>query len=121
MSYTIEGVVKMINAGFTADEIRALDTDGLFTYAADSAPADPAPADPPPANPAPAADPAPADPAPAAVSVDELKQAINDGFAGMLQAFQTAAVVGSNQNMLKAKTSEDILAEVISPQINKGV
>lgn len=115
MSMTLESISKMLDAGFTADEIRVLDTDGLFTYAEKP--------DPEPAPEAAAPEPAPkaADPEPApkaadpAEGIDDLKKAINDGFKSIIEAFQVSAVGGSKQNIPTAKTSEDILAEIISP------
>lgn len=120
----IKTVVKLSNAGFSAEEIEELlapkDTNGSDPALNPTpAAADPAPAaaDPTPA----AADPAPAasDPAPAAADpaegIDDLKNAINDGFKSIIEAFQVSAVGGSQQNIPSAKTSEDILAEIISP------
>lgn len=120
----IKTVVKLSNAGFSAEEIEEFlapkDTNGSdpalnpAPAAADSAPAA---ADPKRA----AADPAPAaaDPKPAAADpaegIDDLKNAINDGFKSIIEAFQVSAVGGSQQNIPTAKTSEDILAEIISP------
>lgn len=113
----IKTVVKLFNAGFSAEEIEELlapkDTNG-------SDPAletEPKTADPKPkaADPEPkASDPEPkaADPA---EGIDDLKNAINDGFKSIIEAFQVSAVGGSQQTIPTAKTSEDILAEIISP------
>ena len=127
----IKTVVKLSNAGFSAEEIEEFlapkDTNGSdpamdpASKAADPAPkaADPAPKA---ADPAPkATDPAPkaADPATKAADpaegIDDLKNAINDGFKSIIEAFQVSAVGGSQQTIPAAKTSEDILAEIISP------
>ena len=68
-----------------------------------------------------AADPEPkaSDPEPKAADpaegIDDLKNAINDGFKSIIEAFQVSAVGGSQQTIPTAKTSEDILAEIISP------
>ena len=118
----IKTVVKLSAAGFSAEEIEDLlapkDTNGsdpaMETKSADPAPkeADPAPKE---ADPAPkATDPATkaADPA---EGIDDLKNAINDGFKSIIEAFQVSAVGGSQQTIPAAKTSEDILAEIISP------
>ena len=120
----IKTVVKLSNAGFSVEEIEEFlapkDTNGsdpamdTAPKAADSAPkaADPAPK---------ATDPAPkaTDPAPKAADpaegIDDLKNAINDGFKSIIEAFQVSAVGGSQQTIPAAKTSEDILAEIISP------
>ena len=117
----IKTVVKLSAAGFSAEEIEDLlapkDTNGSDP-AMETKPADPAPkeADPAPkeADSAPkATDPAPkADPA---NGIDDLKKAINEGFSSIIEAFQVSAVGGSQQKIPTAKTSEDILAEIISP------
>ena len=118
----IKTVVKLSAAGFSAEEIEDLlapkDTNGSDP-AMETKPADPAPKE---ADPAPKeADPAPkaTDPAPKAADpaegIDDLKNAINDGFKSIIEAFQVSAVGGSQQTMPTAKTSEDILAEIISP------
>ena len=111
----IKTVVKLSAAGFSAEEIEDLlapkDTNGSDP-AVETKPADPTPKE---ADPAPkATDPAPkaADPA---EGIDDLKNAINDGFKFIIEAFQVSAVGGSQQSMPAAKTSEDILAEIISP------
>lgn len=120
----IKTVVKLSAAGFTAEEIEDMlapkDTNGsdpaLETEpkAADPASkaADPAPKAEDPASAA--ADPTPAAADPAA-GIDDLKTAINDGFKSIIEAFQVSAVGGSKQTIPEAKTSEDILAEIISP------
>ena len=118
----IKTVVKLSAAGFSAEEIEDLlapkDTNGSDP-AMETKPADPAPKE---ADPAPKeADPAPkaTDPAPKAADpaegIDDLKNAINDGFKSIIEAFQVSAVGGSQQSIPAAKTSEDILAEIISP------
>ena len=118
----IKTVVKLSAAGFSAEEIEDLlapkDTNGSDP-AMETKPADPAPKE---ADPAPkAADPAPkaTDPTPKAADpaegIDDLKNAINDGFKSIIEAFQVSAVGGSQQTIPTAKTSEDILAEIISP------
>ena len=118
----IKTVVKLSAAGFSAEEIEDLlapkDTNGSDP-AMETKPADPAPKE---ADPAPKeADPASkaTDPAPKAADpaegIDDLKNAINDGFKSIIEAFQVSAVGGSQQAIPAAKTSEDILAEIISP------
>ena len=115
----VKTIIKLSEAGFSADEIEEFlapkDTNGSDPAQA----ADPAPkAD----DPTPKAeDPAPKaeDPAPKAANpaegIDDLKNAINDGFKSIIEAFQVSAVGGSQQAIPAAKTSEDILAEIISP------
>lgn len=114
----IKTVVKLSAAGFSAEEIEDLlapkDTNGSDP-AMETKPADPAPKEADPADPAPKeADSAPkaADPV---EGIDDLKNAINDGFKSIIEAFQVSAVGGSQQSIPAAKTSEDILAEIISP------
>ena len=111
----IKTVVKLSAAGFSAEEIEDLlapkDTNGSDP-AMETTPADPAPKE---ADPAPKeADPAlkEADPV---EGIDDLKNVINDGFKSIIEAFQVSAVGGSQQSIPTAKTSEDILAEIISP------
>ena len=110
----IKTVVKLSAAGFSAEEIEDLlapkDTNGSDP-AMETKPADPAPKEADPAEPAPKVE----DPAPKAEGIDDLKNAINDGFKSIIEAFQVSAVGGSQQTIPTAKTSEDILAEIISP------
>jgi hypothetical protein len=121
MSYRIEDITKMLDAGFTADEIKALDTDGLFTYAAPAAPdpKEPEPKEPEPKEPEPK-EPEPKEPAPFDDFAKEVEETINKGFQSIINAFQVAAVGGSQQKIPEAKTSEDILAEIISPYSKEG-
>lgn len=112
MSFNLKTIEKMIDAGFTADEIRTLDTDGLFTYADPKAP-EPKESEPKAQE--------PKEPEPKAqepktnTDFDDLKTAINDGFKSIIEAFQTSAVGGSKQPEVERETSEDILARIISP------
>ena len=110
----IKTVVKLSAAGFSAEEIEDLlapkDTNGSDP-AMETKPANPAPKEADPAEPAPKVE----DPAPKAEGIDDLKNAINDGFKSIIEAFQVSAVGGSQQTIPTAKTSEDILAEIISP------
>lgn len=59
---TIDNVLDLVKAGFTADEVRQMMNGAPLADPADPAPADPVPADTAPADPVPA-DPAPAEPA----------------------------------------------------------
>ena len=121
MSYRIEDITKMLDAGFTADEIKALDTDGLFTYASPAAPdpKEPDPKEPDPKEPEPK-EPEPKEPAPFDDFAKEVEETINKGFQSIINAFQVAAIGGSQQKIPEAKTSEDILAEIISPYSKEG-
>lgn len=126
MSYKIEDITKLLDAGFTADEIKALDTDGLFTYANPAAPdpKEPEPKEPEPKEPEPK-EPEPKNPEPKKPEqfddfAKEVEETINKGFKSIINAFQVAAVGGSQQKIPEAKTSEDILAEIISPYSKEG-
>ena len=123
MSFDVRTVIKLVNAGFNAEEIEDIlapkDTNGSdpAPAAADPTPA-PAAAEPTPAPAAAEPTPAAADPTPAAaepINIDDLKNTVNEGFKSIIEALQVSAVGGSSQNMPPAKTSEDILAEIISP------
>ena len=131
MSYKLEDITKLLDAGFTADEIKALDTDGLFTYAAPAAPdpkepepKDPEPKEPEPKEPEPKEpepnEPDPKEPAQFDDFAKDVEETINKGFQSIINAFQVAAVGGSQQKIPEAKTSEDILAEIISPYSKEG-
>ena len=120
----IKTIVKLSEAGFTAEEIEDMlapkDTNGNYPVL-ETTPKDPeSKTDPKPkADPEPETDPKPkADPEPKtdpAEGIDDLKNAINDGFKSIIEAFQVSAVGSSQQTIPEAKTSEDILAEIISP------
>ena len=127
--FDVRTVVKLVNAGFSAEDIEDIlapkDTNGSAPTPAAATPT-PAPAaatptpSPAAATPTPtpaAAEPTPADatPTPAAVNIDDLKETVNEGFKSIIEALQVSAVGGSSQYMPTAKTSEDILAEIISP------
>ena len=129
--FDVRTVIKLVNAGFSAEEIEDIlapkDTNGSATTPAAATPTPtPAAATPTPTPeaatlaPTPAAatlapTPAAAEPTPAAVNIDDLKNTVNEGFKSIIEALQVSAVGGSSQNMPVAKTSEDILAEIISP------
>ena len=101
----VKTIIKLSEAGFSADEIEE------FLAPKDTNGSDPAMDNP--KDPAPKEDPTPKeDPA---EGIDDLKNAINDGFKSIIEAFQVSAVGGSQQTIPAAKTSEDILAEIIYP------
>ena len=101
MSFNNEDILTLAKAGFTAQQIAALNIVG-------TAPApDPVP-EPEPA-PAPAPEPAPApDPAPAA-TMDEILKSVQ----GLTQTFQNGFIMGAQQP--KPVTAEEILANIINP------
>ena len=120
--FDVRTVIKLVNAGFSAEEIEDIlapkDTNGSATTPAAATPTPtPAAATPTPTPEAAtlAPTPAAAEPTPAAVNIDDLKNTVNEGFKSIIEALQVSAVGGSSQNMPVAKTSEDILAEIISP------
>ena len=96
MSFNNEDILTLAKAGFTAQQIAALNTVGT------TAPA-PAP------EPAPAPAPAPApEPAPAA-TMDEILKSVQ----GLTQTFQNGFIMGAQQP--KPVTAEEILANIINP------
>ena len=118
--FDVRTVIKLVNAGFSAEDIEDIlapkDTNGSAPTPAAATPT-PAPAAATPTPTPAAAEPTPADatPTPAAVNIDDLKETVNEGFKSIIEALQVSAVGGSSQYMPTAKTSEDILAEIISP------
>lgn len=117
----VKNVIRLANAGFTAEEIEDIlapkDTNGSAPEPAASpepVPAEPAPAEPDPVEPIPAESEPETDP------IEEMKTVVNNGFQSIINALQTAAVGSSRQPMPAAKTSEDILAEIISPYSEGG-
>ena len=107
MGYTINDVLTLAHAGFTAGQIAAMTAAAPATPT--PAPAAPAPAAPAPAAPAPApapAAPAPAAPAPAAPApADPLEQILTQLRINALNAAQQPP----------AQSVDDILAEIINP------
>ena len=102
MGYTINDVLTLAHAGFTAGQIAAMTAAAPATPT--PAPAAPAPAAPAPAAPAPA--PAPAAPAPAAPApADPLEQILTQLRINALNAAQQPP----------AQSVDDILAEIINP------
>lgn len=120
MSFDVRTVIKLINAGFNAEEIEDIlapkDTNSSDPAPAAANPtqaqsaAEPTPA---PETAEPTSAPAAAEPQP--INIDDLKNTVNEGFKSIIEALQVSAVGGSSQKMPAAKTSEDILAEIISP------
>lgn len=89
-------IIKLLDAGYTREEILAMDA--------------PAPTDPEPAP----ADPAPADPAP--TESDQLTTAIQElkgAFAEMRKEITAMNIMSSRQP--DPKTPEDIIANIINP------
>lgn len=101
---TIENVLDLVKAGFTADEVRQM-MNG-------ASPADPAPADPP-ADPVPAdppADPAPADPAPAEPAHPEIDKTLSTKLDYVINKLNYMSVRDSRQpGGNNEQTVDDIL------------
>ena len=98
MSFNNEDILTLAKAGFTAQQIAALNTIGA-----------PAPAPAPAPEPAPAPAPAP-EPAPApAATMDEILKSVQ----GLTQTFQNGFIMGAQQP--KPVTAEEILANIINP------
>ena len=88
MSFNNEDILILAKAGFTAQQIAALNT---------VAPAPEAPA------------PAPEAPAPAPATMDEILKSVQ----GLTQTFQNGFIMGAQQP--KPITAEDVLANIINP------
>lgn len=116
MAFNNEDILVLAKAGFTAQQIAALNSVAAPVAPETPAPAAPAPADPTPAAPAPAPAPAAPAPAPAAPStaaphsVDDVLAAISGLSASIQNANLLAAQMPTEQ-----KTAETILASIINP------
>lgn len=103
---TIDNVLDLVKAGFTADEVRQM-MNGAPP--ADPVPADPVPADPAPADPAPA-DPVPADPAPAEPAHPELDKTLSTKLDYVINKLNYMSVRDSRQpGGNNEQTVDDIL------------
>lgn len=102
-------VLKLIDAGFTADEIR-----GMLTEPAAAA-ADPAPASDP--EPAPAADP---EPAQVGLNQEQALAAVLNRMNDTLNRIQAANITHDTASSVSnEQTADDILQELIFPGNNK--
>ena len=107
-----ENVLALINAGFTADEVRRMMADS----AEPEAPAEPAPAPDP--EPEPAPEPAPdKDPVQLLQTIEALRQQIED----LRSTFSAAAVRQDNFGGPEKETVGDVLAAIINPKTKKEV
>lgn len=94
-------IIKLLDAGYTREDILKME--------------DPTPAE----DPAPAGDPAPAeDPTP--VSMDDVMKEVKDMFAEMKKELTAMNIMASRQPAEQERSSEDILATIINPNINGG-
>ena len=104
MAYSSEDVLVLAKAGFTAEQIAALNIVGTAPEPVPAPEPAPAPAAPEPA-PAPAPEPTPAQGA----TVDDVLKAIN----GLTTTFQNGFLQGATQPA--PVTAEQVLAEIINP------
>ena len=105
-----EDVKSMLDAGFTADEIR-----GMMTQAAEPA-ADPEPK----ADPEPSVDPEPVE-EPKADETARLLEKLAQSISTLQQTITAnAARTTETKGPAAAETAEDILAKIINPTYKKG-
>lgn len=97
-----EEIIKLLDAGYSRDEILAMKEEPAPTDP------DPAPADP---------DPAPDDPADITAGIME---EVKGMFAEMKKELTAMNIMNSRQNSDDVKTGEDILASIINPEKNNG-
>ena len=102
MAFNNEDILTLAKAGFTAQQIAALNMVGT------------APAPEPTPTPAPAPEPTPAPapeptPAPGPATMDEILKSVQ----GLTQTFQNGFIMGAQQP--KPVTAEDVLANIINP------
>ena len=91
-------IIKLLDAGYTRDEILNMQND-----------------------PAPDPEPEPApDPEPAPVSMDAIMSEVKDMFAEMKKELTAMNILNSRQSADENKTSEDILATIINPTMKSG-
>lgn len=107
MSFSNEDILTLAKAGFTAQQIAALN---IVEKAPAPAPVpEPEPAPAPVPEPEPAAAPAPAPAPDQASTMDEILKSVQ----GLTQTFQNGFIMGSQQP--KPVTAEEILANIINP------
>ena len=104
MSFSNEDILTLAKAGFTAQQIAALNIVEKAPAPAPVPEPEPAPAPAPEPEPAPAPAPAP-DPAPAS-TMDEILKSVQ----GLTQTFQNGFIMGAQQP--KPVTAEEILANI---------
>lgn len=104
----LENIIKLLDAGYTKDEINALMNPAAPAEEPAEEPAEPA-EDPAP-EPAQAADPAPA-PAPQPAGNDQILEALNK----LTNAIITKNLNATTAETAKEQTTTDILAKIIAP------
>lgn len=113
-----EEILILAKAGFTAQQIAALNTVGVAAQAPAPEPA-PAPAPEPTPTPAPAPAPAPVPFNPVALPQGATIDDVLASVQGLTQVVQSNALLNTQQP--KPVTAEDILAEIINPPLpDKG-
>jgi hypothetical protein len=107
---TIDEILTLGKMGYTKEEIEALNK-----------PADPEPAKEtePAKEPEPVSEPEP-EKEPAADPTKDLLKFMAGEFDKLNKSIQNSNILGSNINQPKAKTAEEVLAELIAPPSNKG-
>ena len=103
-----EEIIKLLDAGYSRDEILAMKEEPAPALDPKPTPADPEPA---PADP----EPAPA-PDPAADVMKEMKEM----FAEMKKELTAINILNSRQESDDVKTGEDVLANIINPTMRKN-
>ena len=104
-----EEVIKLLNAGYSRDEILAMKDE-------------PAPAPGPEPAPAPGPEPTPDDPEPAPApdpAADVMKE-MKEMFAEMKKELTAMNIMNSRQESDEVKTGEDVLANIINPTMRKN-
>ena len=104
-----EEVIKLLNAGYSRDEILAMKDE-------------PAPAPGPEPAPAPGPEPTPDDPEPAPApdpAADVMKE-MKEMFAEMKKELTAMNILNSRQESDDVKTGEDVLANIINPTMRKN-
>lgn len=105
---TVEEILKLGAMGYTKEDIEAMSADP--EAAKDTEPAK---------DPEPTKDPEPAK-EPAEDPTKDLLKFMAGEFEKLNKSIQDANILGSNINIPKEKTAEDVLAELIAPPKKKG-
>ena len=109
MSFSNEDILTLAKAGFTAQQIAALNIVEKAPAPAPAPEPEPAPAPAPQPEPAPAPAPAPAPDTAPTSTMDEILKSVQ----GLTQTFQNGFIMGAQQP--KPVTAEEILANIINP------
>lgn len=117
----IDEVLKLIDAGFTGEEIRQMEAAGGFSH--ESGPVDPEPAQEPAPEPAPepAQDTNRMNGADLAKSFDDAINRMNSVFDEKIKQIQTANQQAARQPEDKPRTVDDIIGDIIKPTMGKRI